>query len=187
VTPWCGSPGPPPRNMMSPAWPKRIICGHGGVTSRNAQKTGLSEGNIRYLFWPGTPPLPAGQTPTVLPGMGQASPSSLAQISRSNAADRDSNPAIARTAGVVRSSASASDTNPTPRCSVPEGLPADPLPTGPSGPAAIPARHRSRGSGRPRAVSHAPVVWTAPEPISRTFLLQTHRKRADTDMGNQYG
>ena len=22
-----------PRNRMSPAWPKRIVCGHGGVTS----------------------------------------------------------------------------------------------------------------------------------------------------------
>ena len=39
------------------------------------------------------------------------------RISRSNAANTASNPAIARPAGVVRSSASVSDTKPTPRCS----------------------------------------------------------------------
>ena len=45
---------PPPRNMMSPAWPKRILCGHGWVTLRNAHKTGLSKDKIGQRFWPVT-------------------------------------------------------------------------------------------------------------------------------------
>src|SRR5580692_6185417 len=44
---WRGSPRPPPRNMIIPSWPKRIDCGHGWVTCRNAHKTGLSNGKIR--------------------------------------------------------------------------------------------------------------------------------------------
>jgi predicted site-specific integrase-resolvase len=36
--------------MMSPAWPKRIECGHGWVTFRNGHKTGLSKGKIRSSF-----------------------------------------------------------------------------------------------------------------------------------------
>ncbi len=39
---------------MASAWPKRIDCGHGGVTFRNGRKTGTSEGKIRTRFWPGT-------------------------------------------------------------------------------------------------------------------------------------
>ena len=38
--------GPQPRNMMNPAWPKRIICGHGWVTFRNGRQTGISKGKI---------------------------------------------------------------------------------------------------------------------------------------------
>ena len=53
----------------------------------------------------------------VLPGMGQASPTRSRRISRSNSAKTASRPAMARPAGVVRSSASVSDTKPTPRCS----------------------------------------------------------------------
>ena len=34
-------------SMMSLAWPKRIDCGHGWVTLRNAHKTGFSKGKIR--------------------------------------------------------------------------------------------------------------------------------------------
>ena len=36
-----------PRSMMNPAWPKRIDCGHGWVTLRNARQTGFSKGKIR--------------------------------------------------------------------------------------------------------------------------------------------
>ena len=43
---WRGSPRPPLRNMMNLAWPKRIVCGHGWVTLRNARQTGLSKGKI---------------------------------------------------------------------------------------------------------------------------------------------
>jgi hypothetical protein len=39
-------------SMMNPAWPKRIVCGHGGVTFRNAQKAGLSEIRIGQGFRP---------------------------------------------------------------------------------------------------------------------------------------
>jgi len=35
--PWHGSLHPPPRNMMNPAWPERIDCGHGWVTLRNGR------------------------------------------------------------------------------------------------------------------------------------------------------
>jgi hypothetical protein len=43
---WRGSPHRQPGNMMNPAWPERIDCGHGGVTFPNARQTGLSEGKI---------------------------------------------------------------------------------------------------------------------------------------------
>jgi DNA invertase Pin-like site-specific DNA recombinase len=42
---------------MSLPWPKRIICGHGKVTSRNAQETGFSEGRIRQRFGQARRPL----------------------------------------------------------------------------------------------------------------------------------
>ena len=60
------------------------------------------------------------------------------RISLSNAANIASRPAMARPAGVVRSSASVSEMNPTPRCSTPGVSPADPLQTGPSDPDATP-------------------------------------------------
>src|SRR5207249_1073495 len=42
---------------------------------------------------------------------------------------------------------------------VPEGLSADPSPTGPSDPVAIPAPHRSPGDGPPPAISHVLLAW----------------------------
>ena len=35
-----------PRNMMNPAWPKRIVGGQAEWLSSNAHKTGLSESQI---------------------------------------------------------------------------------------------------------------------------------------------
>lgn len=85
-----------------------------------------------------------------------------------------SSPAIARPAGVVRSSASVSETKPTPRCS--EVWSADPSLIGPSDPGATPApsisRRRAAFSSFSRASRRA-----APEFTSRTCIEVVQPRR----------
>lgn len=52
--PWHGWPRPLPRNIIDPAWPKRIVDGHGWVAFWNARNTGFSEARISWGFWPGS-------------------------------------------------------------------------------------------------------------------------------------
>ena len=61
---------------------------------------------------------------------------------------------------------------------VPEASPADPSRTGPSGPVARPAPHRSRGGGRPPAVS--PGLLARPR---RSHLANLHRDRPAAPSG----
>ena len=49
---WPGSPHRPPRNMINPAWPKRIVSGHSPLLCGNAHKTGFSRSEIQQGFWP---------------------------------------------------------------------------------------------------------------------------------------
>jgi hypothetical protein len=44
---WRGWQGPPPRNIMSPSWPKRIVSGQAGMSPENGRKTGISAAKIR--------------------------------------------------------------------------------------------------------------------------------------------
>ena len=39
---------------MNPTWPERIVCGHGRVRCRHANKTSFSKRKIRTRFWPDT-------------------------------------------------------------------------------------------------------------------------------------
>ena len=53
-THWYGWPRLQQRNMMSPAWPKRIDGGQRERTWCNSQKTGFPESKSEPRFWPGT-------------------------------------------------------------------------------------------------------------------------------------
>ena len=101
----------------------------------------------------------------VLPRMGQSSSSSFPQnlpfeLRRRRQAAPPSRDRPAWSDPVPRSGKRTR----RPDAPVPGGSPADPLPTGPSGPAATPARRRSLGGGRPPAVS-------------RELLASPHRSR----------
>ena len=80
------------------------------------------------------------------------------RISRSNPEKIASKPAMARPAGVGRSSAPVKETTPHPGAPVPGGSPAGPSPTGLSDPVARPGPHRSPADGPPRSVSRGPLA-----------------------------
>ena len=99
------------------------------------------------------------------------------RISRSNSAKMFSSPAIARPAGVVRSSASVSDTKPTPRCPGFWSVPAVPSPSGPGDRVAKPGRCRSAprpwlGYSLPAMLAFGLVFSTGSAGHTSLFLLR---------------
>ena len=86
-------------------------------------------------------------------------------MSLSNSAKTESSPAIARPAGVVRSNASVTETNPHQAPSVLATSTPDQGPTGPTDPIAKPEPHQCHAVARNRSAAHASRA-TAPEPTS---------------------
>jgi len=100
------------------------------------------------------------------------------RISRSNSAKIASRPAIARPAGVVRSSASLSDTKPTPRCSSSCSVASRSVTDRPQRSS---RQTSTRSISRRRAASSTfsrASRLVAPEPTSRTCMAMVQPRRA---------